>query len=42
MLKVVLDDYAGVALALADWSTLDGITEIEVFREHDLIGHIAG
>jgi phosphoglycerate dehydrogenase-like enzyme len=35
MLKVaILDDYAGVALALADWSTLDGIAEIEVFREH--------
>jgi len=35
MLKVaILDDYAGVALASADWSTLDGIAEIEVFREH--------
>lgn len=35
MLKVaILDDYAGVALASADWSTLDGIAEIELFREH--------
>jgi phosphoglycerate dehydrogenase-like enzyme len=35
MLKVaILDDYAGVALELADWSELDGIAEIEVFREH--------
>ena len=35
MLKVaILDDYAGVALASADWSALDGIAEIEVFREH--------
>jgi phosphoglycerate dehydrogenase-like enzyme len=35
MLKVaILDDYAGVALDLADWSELDGIAEISVFREH--------
>lgn len=35
MLKVaILDDYAGVALASADWSALDGIAEIDVFREH--------
>jgi phosphoglycerate dehydrogenase-like enzyme len=35
MLKVaILDDYAGVALTSADWSTLDGIAEIEVFRAH--------
>jgi len=35
MLKVaILDDYAGVALASADWFALDGIAEIEVFREH--------
>jgi phosphoglycerate dehydrogenase-like enzyme len=35
MLKVaILDDYAGVALASADWSTLDGTAEVEVFREH--------
>ncbi|MDP3175860.1 MAG: D-2-hydroxyacid dehydrogenase family protein [Phenylobacterium sp.] len=30
----ILDDYAGVALESADWSVLDGIAEIEVFREH--------
>lgn len=35
MLKVaILDDYAGVALEVADWSELDGIAEITVFREH--------
>lgn len=35
MLRVaILDDYAGVALASADWSMLDGIAEIEVFRAH--------
>lgn len=35
MIKVaILDDYAGVGLASADWSVLDGIAEIEVFREH--------
>ncbi len=35
MLKVaILDDYASVALASADWSSLDGMAEIEVFREH--------
>jgi phosphoglycerate dehydrogenase-like enzyme len=35
MLKVaILDDYAGVALDSADWSALDGIAELTVFREH--------
>ncbi len=35
MIKVaILDDYAGVALASADWSILDGAAEIVVFREH--------
>ncbi len=35
MLKVaILDDYAGVARDSADWSLLDGLAEIEVFREH--------
>ena len=35
MLKVaILDDYAGVALESADWNVLDGVAEIEVFREH--------
>ena len=35
MLKVaILDDYAGVALDSADWSALDGIAELSVFREH--------
>ena len=35
MLKVaIVDDYAGVALTSADWTTLDGIAEIQVFREH--------
>ena len=35
MLKVaILDDYAGVALASANWAELDGIAEITVFREH--------
>ncbi len=35
MLKVaILDDYAGVALDSADWSPLDGLAEIELFREH--------
>jgi len=35
MLKVaILDDYAGVALDSADWSPLDGIAELTVFREH--------
>ncbi|MGE0666248.1 MAG: D-2-hydroxyacid dehydrogenase family protein [Sphingomonadales bacterium] len=35
MLKVaILDDYARVALELADWSPLDGIAEITVFDRH--------
>ena len=35
MLKVaILDDYAGVALEVADWSGLDDIAEITVFRDH--------
>ena len=35
MLKVaILDDYAGVALDSADWSALDGIAELTMFREH--------
>lgn len=35
MLKVaILDDYANVALTLADWSILDGKAEITVFDQH--------
>jgi phosphoglycerate dehydrogenase-like enzyme len=35
MLRVaILDDYAGAALASADWSQLDGIGSIDVFQEH--------
>ena len=35
MLKVaILDDYARVALEVADWSALDGIAEITVFDRH--------
>jgi phosphoglycerate dehydrogenase-like enzyme len=35
MLKVaILDDYARVALELADWSALDGIAQITVFDRH--------
>lgn len=35
MLKVaILDDYANVALTLADWSVLDGKAEITVFNRH--------
>ena len=35
MIKVaILDDYAGVGLASADWSILEGVAEIVVFREH--------
>ena len=30
----LLDDYQGVALASADWSAVDGRTEITVFRDH--------
>jgi len=35
MLKVaILDDYADVALKLADWFALDGLAEITVFTRH--------
>lgn len=35
MLKVaILDDYARVALNLADWSPLDGVVELTVFDRH--------
>jgi phosphoglycerate dehydrogenase-like enzyme len=35
MLKVaILDDYAGVALASADWSRVKGVAEISVFDRH--------
>lgn len=35
MLKIaILDDYANVALTLADWSPLDGKAEITVFDHH--------
>jgi phosphoglycerate dehydrogenase-like enzyme len=35
MLKVaILDDYANVALTLADWSPLDGKAEVTVFDRH--------
>ncbi len=30
----VLDDFQGAALAMADWSVLDGRAEISVFRDH--------
>lgn len=30
----VLDDYQGVALTLADWSSLDGLATVTVFRDH--------
>jgi phosphoglycerate dehydrogenase-like enzyme len=30
----ILDDFQGVALAMADWSALDGRAEITVFRDH--------
>src|ERR1700683_4534944 len=30
----VLDDYQGVALAMADWSVLDGRARVTVFRDH--------
>jgi phosphoglycerate dehydrogenase-like enzyme len=30
----VLDDYQGVALAMADWSVLNGRARITVFRDH--------
>lgn len=30
----ILDDYQGVALRMADWSSLPGGTEVEVFRDH--------
>ncbi len=35
MIKIaILDDYAKVALRLADWSALDGKAEITVFEQH--------
>jgi len=35
MLKIaLLDDYAGVAMACADWGRLEGKAEITVFRDH--------
>ena len=35
MIKIaILDDYAKVALQLADWSALDGKAEITVFEQH--------
>ena len=35
MVKIaVLDDYAGLALQVADWSALPADTQIEAFREH--------
>ena len=30
----VLDDYQGVALSLADWSSLEGLAAVTVFRDH--------
>lgn len=30
----VLDDYQGVALSSADWSTLDGRVDVQVFTDH--------
>lgn len=30
----VLDDYQGVALAMADWSVIQGEVDVTVFREH--------
>jgi phosphoglycerate dehydrogenase-like enzyme len=30
----VLDDYQGVALNLADWSSLEGIATVTVFQDH--------
>ncbi|MGE0385528.1 MAG: D-2-hydroxyacid dehydrogenase family protein [Gammaproteobacteria bacterium] len=42
MLKIaILDDYAGVALALADWSEVEKRAEITVFREAVAEGDIA-
>ena len=35
MIKIaILDDYAKVALQLADWSALEGKAEITVFERH--------
>lgn len=34
MKVVVLDDYQGVALAMADWSPVTAVAEVEVVREH--------
>ena len=44
---VVLDDYKGVALAMADWTMLDGRVETETIREHiadtaSLVAALAG
>ena len=30
----VLDDYQGVALQMADWSTLPPGTDLQIFRDH--------
>ncbi len=30
----VLDDYQGVALSMVDWSVLDGLAKVTVFRDH--------
>jgi phosphoglycerate dehydrogenase-like enzyme len=30
----VLDDYQGVALTMADWSRVQAVAEVEVFRDH--------
>ena len=37
MRVAVLDDYQGVALEMADWSTLPRGTQVQVFRDH-LVG----
>lgn len=37
MRVAVLDDYQGVALEMADWSTLPRETQVQVFRDH-LVG----
>ena len=35
MLRVaILDDWAGVALTSADWASLDGVAEVDVFARH--------
>ena len=30
----ILDDYQGIALQMADWSALDAVAEVTVFRDH--------